>query len=323
MAVLFVVAALLFWDNNPVRDFLSRPAGDSDQAKTEDGLESSPSGGTQPGSAGEGGGFKDGRGALASTPPPRAPVVAAGALDDGILRLLVLGDEQALDTGEAGGDGWPQHAARLLEQRLRVARPGWRELRVEAEVRAEPGWTAEEAFEVARTEIWTRAASERPELLVVALGWHDGSPPPSDRPKAAIPPNRRRAWLEEISQVSVVPGHRESFYLRVPAEGQTPHPPLRHLELLDALGATGARESAAVYYLEQPVFQPGIGRRVHPSTGLRPQPWVATVFALEHEAKPEALFGAGEPLRLSPLGAEVLGTLVGKGLVQAVLAAKP
>jgi hypothetical protein len=103
------------------------------------------------------------------------------------------------------------------------------------------------------------------------------------------------------------------FFLR----GDDPQvPPLRHLELLDTLGVWAAEAQAALIYVEQPVRYTEGSRRILASTAMRPQPWINTVFGLESQPDPEALFASGAGTELSLKGAETLGTFVGIGLVQ-------
>jgi len=253
------------------------------------------------------GGFKDGRPAPATAPPARSPTVLPGAMVDGAIQLLVLGDEQAVQ--------WAPHAREVLQDRLAKLPSGpFVGARVELVVRAQSGWTAEDGLGHLQAGGW---ATDRPELIVVALGWGDGAPPET-RPEAASATTRVQAagtWLEELAGQTVVglPAEEARFFLRDALPAMTP---TRHLELLDSLGVEAAEQGAALVYLEQPVRHTAGERRILPSTAMRPQPWINTVFGLESQPQPEALFASDEGVELSEAGAALVGRFVGVGLVQ-------
>jgi hypothetical protein len=264
-----------------------------------------------------------------SSPQPHAPTVPVSAAADHVLRFLVLGDEQQAQPCRPGDAPWPERAAATLQDRLRAAAGPWAGARVELLDRAPPRVlpTADAAFRFAMDGGWEKLA---PEMVIVAVGWQDGAPRESAAAlaKAAVPlVDGRGTWLEELAALSVlrdIPGtsgpDARGFYLRSPPGGSPALAPLRHLELLDSLGAWAADHGAALIYLEQPVRHTLGERRVFASTAMRPQPWINLVWGLEQEADVSSLFcGDAEPLRLSALGAQRVGDFVGMGLVQAVI----
>lgn len=257
----------------------------------------------------EAGGFADGSGVGERTSPPSlAGSVAATAAEDGVLDLLVYGDEQAM--GAAGG--WPEHARRVLQQRLAVAPAPWTGAKVRLETVARPGLTA------AHVASDLTARSTVPELVLVAVGWEDGAAGTAPRVEVPTDPERRW-WLQDLATLHT---HRDidqerGFYVRgadVPALD-----PLRHLELLDGLALWGRDAGAAVVYLEQPIHEPRGDRTWFASTAMRPQPWISLVYGLEQHPTPQDLVGDAVP-RLSPRGDAIVGRFVGIGLVANVLA---
>lgn len=289
LALVFLAAAVAFWILGPP------PLPGGDEPST---VEPTPS------PAGEAGGYKDGRPEPPSAPPPRAPVVPPAAASDRALTLMVLGDEQAAQ--------WAPGAATTLQSRLAALPSGpWRGATVELVVAAEPGWTAADADAWLSAEGWAK----QPELVVVAFGWHDGaagSPPDL----AHVPPGAE--WLSELAEAPIVGLRLEDarFFLR----GAEPAvKPLRFLELLDWIGAQGAMRDAAVVYVEQPVRHELGPRRVFPSTSVRPQPWISTVFGIEAQPEPLLLFDAEQPQLLTDAGTELMARFVGIGLVQVVI----
>ncbi len=253
----------------------------------------------------EEGGFKDGRPAPPTSPPARAPKVPSAAAVDGALKVVVLGDAQAAQ--------WAPHAAGVLQDRVQKLPPGpFAGAAVEVVVR-EVG-TAEGALAYAQGEGW---AADAPELVVVAVGWEDGVPVGAPDGGATTRVQGAGTWLEELAAQSVV-GLRAGearFYLRDANPAQAP---LRHLELLDSLGVEAAERGAAVLYLEQPIRWTSGDRRILASTAMRPQPWINTVFGLESQPEPEAIFAGDAGPELSEAGAALLGRFVGLGLVQAL-----
>jgi hypothetical protein len=256
---------------------------------------------------GEAGGYADGSGEQRTAPPPRSPVVPTAAAADGVLRLLVLGDRQAV--------AWAEHARAILEQRLSAASGPWRGAAVELALRSGDRWTAADALFHLQSGGWE---SDAPELVLVAVGWEDGGPGralPAARPAV----DGTAEWLVELAQEVAAPtADGGDFYLH-PNEGLPALEPLRHLELLDTIGIEGAERGAAVVYFEQPVRFAIGERRLFASTGMRPQPWISTAWGLESQADPRVLFDAEDPIGLSETGGELVGRFVGLGLVQIVL----
>jgi len=292
LALVFLGAAIAFWILGPPplpgeRD--STPSPSPEPTETP---------------AGEAGGYKDGRGEVDSAPPARAPVVSPVAADDHVLRLVVLGDEQAAQ--------WAPDAAQTLQSRLAALPSGpWRGAAVDLTVAAHEGWTSAHAVQWLQAEGW----ATRPELVVVALGWHDGG---TDEAPTVDGDHAGAAWLTELAEQPVVglPQADGRFFLRGPIPAIEP---LRHLQLLDRIGLEGAANGAAVVYVEQPIRYEVGPRRVLPSTGMRPQPWISTVFGIEAQPEPQALFDAQQPQLLSPAGVELMSRFVGVGLVQTVI----
>lgn len=250
-----------------------------------------------------------------SSPAPRAAQVHREAPGDGVLRVLVLGDEQSR--------AWAPKTAEVLEDRIQASGGRWEKVRVELSVAAEPGWTAAEAFHYLEDGGWK---SERPELVLVSLGWHDGKS--ADRPDPERPVDGAATWLAELAELSVlrdIQGTESHFYLRNVVSGPDAGrlPPLRHLEYLDAIGLRGAEHGAAVLYVEQPGRHDLESRKVFATTAMRPQPWISTVFAIEQQADPTAFFKASSPIALSDVGASALGNFVALGAVPAVISPAP
>lgn len=254
----------------------------------------------------EAGGYKDGRPPPPTAPPSRAPTVPPGAMVDGVITLLVLGDEQAAQ--------WAPAAREVLESRTAKLPSGvFAGAEIKLIVRAEPGWTAEHALHYLQSGGWE---VDRPELVVVALGWNDGAPPATRVPVTATTRVQAEGtWLEELAGQSVVglPVEEARFFLQ---GADAEMSPTRHLELLDSLGVEAAEHGAALIYLEQPVRHTVGERRVLPSTAMRPQPWINTVFGLESQTDPAGLFAADAGIELSERGADLLGRFAGLGLVQ-------
>ncbi len=255
----------------------------------------------------EGGGHADGTGDQRTAPPPRAPVVSPSAAEDGVLNLLVLGDRQAT--------GWAEHARAILEQRLSAAVGPWRDAKVALTLRAGPLWTAADALHHLQSGGWE---ADAPELVVVAVGWEDGGPGRA-LPAATSSVDGAETWLEELALTPAI-RHSEDgrFYLNT-NPGLPALPPLQHLEFLDTVGLEGAARGVAVVYMEQPVRHELADRRLFASTGMRPQPWISTVWGLEQQADPLALFQEQDPLLLTEAGGGLVGRFVGLGLVQVVL----
>ncbi|MCP4871300.1 MAG: hypothetical protein GY898_21535 [Proteobacteria bacterium] len=284
-----VCAAIAFWIRGP--------------APLPESVEETPGEVTPPA---ESGGYKDGRPPVATAPPARAPTVPPGAMVDGSIRLMVLGDEQAAQ--------WAPAAREVLESRTAKLPSGvFAGATIDLVVRAEPGWTAENALHHLQDGGWE---ADKPELIVVALGWHDGAPPATRVPITAT--TRVQAagtWLEDLAAQSVVglPVEEARFFLQSPDAEMSS---TRHLELLDSLAVEAAEHGAALVYLEQPVRHTAGERRILPSTAMRPQPWINTVFGLESQPDPAALFAGEAGPELTDAGAALLGRFVGLGLVQ-------
>ncbi len=255
----------------------------------------------------EGGGFKDGRPEPPSTPPPRSPRVPLAAAEDGVLSLLVLGDRQAAS--------WAPAAASVLQDRLAQSTAPWQGARVELAVQAHEGWTAAHALQFLQAGGWEE---ESPELVLLAIGWEDGAG--GEAPEVRPGVDSSQSWLIELTRQSVFGGSAEegSFYLRE-SDGEPAVSPRVHLECLDALGLEGKARGAAVVYLEQPIRHTRGERRIFASTAMRPQPWISTVFGLESQPDPAALFAEQAGAVLSESGASLVGRFVGLGLVQVVV----
>lgn len=251
----------------------------------------------------------DGSGDDRSAPAPRAPVVPPSAADDGVLRLLVLGDRQAR--------AWAEAARAILEQRLAVAQGPWRGARVDLALRAGDAWTAADALFHLQSGGWD---ADRPEVVLVALGWEDGGAG-RPLPLARSGVDGASTWLAELAREEAIrraDGSEGRFYLN-DAGGLPALAPLAHLEFLDTIGIEGAARGAAVVYLEQPVRIGGGERPIFASTGMRPQPWIATTWGMSAQPDPGSLFAGDDPLMLSSEGIDLLGFFVGTGLVQVVL----
>ena len=255
----------------------------------------------------EAGGFKDGRPEPPSTPPPRSPRVPPAAAEDGALSLLILGDRQA--------SSWAPAAASLLQDRLAQSAPPWQGVRVELAVEAHQGWTAAHALQFLQSGGW---GEKSPELVVLAVGWEDGAS--GEAPEVRPGVDSSQSWLSELARQSVFGGAGApgTFYVRE-EQGEPAVSPRVHLECLDALGLAGSAHGAAVVYLEQPIRHTRGDRRIFASTAMRPQPWISTVFGLESQPDPAALFAEPAGEILSESGAALVGRFVGLGLVQVVV----
>ena len=256
---------------------------------------------------GEGGGHADGTGDQRTAPPPRAPVVPPAAAEDGVLNLLVLGDRQAT--------AWAEHARAILEQRLTAASGPWREAKVALTLRAGPLWTSADALHHLQSGGWE---ADAPELVVVAVGWEDGGPGRA-LPAATSAVQGAETWLEELALTPAIRHSEQARFYLHPNEGLPALPPLQHLEFLDTIGLEAASRGAAAIYVEQPVRHELADRRLFASTGMRPQPWISTVWGLEQQQDPLALFQPQDPLLLTAEGGALVGRFVGLGLVQVVL----
>lgn len=261
----------------------------------------------EPPAPGEAGGHADGTGDSRTAPPPRSPVVPTAAASDGALALLVLGDRQAA--------AWAEHARSILEQRLAAAAGPWRGAGVQLTLRTGPAWTSADALHHLQSGGWK---ADVPELVLVAVGWEDGGPGRA-LPEARSEVDGSNSWLGELAETSAIRSPEVGRFYLAPNPGLPALPPLRHLEFLDTIGLEGAERGAAVVYLEQPVRFPQGDRRLFASTGMRPQPWISTVWGLESQADPLALFEQDDPLLLTAEGGALVGRFVGLGLVQVVL----
>ncbi|MEE2830128.1 MAG: hypothetical protein VX498_13135 [Myxococcota bacterium] len=309
VGLVFLASALSFWILAPTEppSFEEKPSGAAVEG-TEEGAPAR--------EAGAGSGFArdpagNGDKGLATAPPARAPKVSPQAAEDGVLRVLVLGDEQSA--------AWRNEAARVLQSRLQGSGGRWSGVKVSSSGRGRAGWTAAHALAFLEEGGWE---VEQPELVLVALGWHDAVP--GALPRVAASVDGSTNWLAELASLSVLRdlrGSAEHFYLReaVEGEGSARLAPLRHLEYLDSIGLGGAEHGAAVVYVEQPARFSLEQRRIFATTAMRPQPWISTVFGLEQQQAPEELFDDSSPIALSPRGAELLGRFVGVGLVPVVL----
>jgi hypothetical protein len=240
----------------------------------------------------------------------RSAFVLPAAAADGVLRLLILGDEQARS--------WAPSALAHLQRRLAESSGPWAKVRVELSLKAETGWTAAEAWNFLEQGGWD---SERPELVLVAVGWHDGVRP---RGKEVPPRDAASERLGGLARLAVFRDRgadEHNFYLRrglgpLPVEHLSPR---HHLELMDGIALRAAERGTAVLYVEQPARHARRERRVFATTAARPQPWLATVFSLEQRDDVEALFARDSVFELSPAGAEQVGRYVGLGAAPAVL----
>ncbi len=250
---------------------------------------------------------------LRTTPPVRATWVAPDAHADRVLTVRVYGDEQC---GPGRADAWPQQAAAILQDRLAVAPAPWTGVRVQLEVVAKAGWTAAHALEHALT-----APGPVPELVLVALGWNDGSSPGEPVPSPSVEPDEARAWwLAELAAQDVLMDVQggAGFFLRSPRSPSRLEP-LAHLQLLDALGQWGQATGAAVVYLEQPARSVQAERTFFATTAMRPQPWISLVYGLEQQPEPGALLREGQDLLFSERGERLVARFVGVGLVHHVV----
>jgi hypothetical protein len=240
----------------------------------------------------------------------RSAHMAPTATEDGVLKLLILGDEQAM--------AWAPFAVAHLQRRLSQTDGPWAGVTVELALRAEPGWTAADAWNFMELGGWD---AEQPELVLVALGWHDGARPRGKEVPASDAASQR---LDVLAQQAVFDDRGQGehhFYLRRGLEGLegehlSPH---HHLGLLDALGLRAAERGATLLYVEQPARHVRKQRNFFPTTASRPRPWLATVFPLEGQGEPDSLFVADSVFELSPVGAEQVGRYVGLGVAPAVL----
>jgi len=262
-----------------------------------------------PGSGAPAGGYSDGSGDRRTAPAPRAQTLKQSSADDGVLRVLVLGDEQALGEGS-----WPAIAGQVLQDRLAPAPAPWPTVRVEVTTAGAPGWTAAHAW------AWLSAQEPGPELILVSLGWNDGragspalGPPPA-------PAADRQWYLDELAALGALRhvGVDSGFYLDGAAEPRLAVDD--HLRALDSLAVRAAELGAALVYVEQPVLRSEGPRTVFASTAMRPQPWILLAPALEAQPDAAALFGQAPTL--TPTGHEAVGRYVGEGLVATVLAAQ-
>jgi len=240
----------------------------------------------------------------------RSAYVAPSASEDGVLSLLILGDEQA--------GSWAKKAVPHLQERLASSSGPWSTVRVEASIRANSGWTAADAWNFLEQGGWVE---ENPELVLLAVGWHDAATP---RARENPPVDSATPRLDELIKQAVFQDRRvgqHDFYLRRALEGlEGEHlSPQHHLELLDGIALRGAERSAAVLYVEQPARHSRGERTIFPTTASRPQPWLATVDALERLGKTEALFEGASPTGLSAEGADKVARYVGLGAAPAVL----
>lgn len=240
----------------------------------------------------------------------RSAHVGSNSASDGVLRLLVLGDEQAL--------AWAPSAVAHLQGRLAQSEGIWASVTVELALQAHSGWTAAEAWDFLEAGGWDR---EQPELVLVSFGWHDGARP---RGREVPAVDEFSARLDELAQAEVFEDRGEGehqFYLRRGLEGlEGEHlSPRHHLGLLDAIALRGAERGAVVLYVEQPARHPRKDRRVFSTTAARPRPWLSTVFPLEGTEDVDLFFAGDSLISLSPAGAEQVGRYVGLGAAPAVL----
>jgi hypothetical protein len=256
-----------------------------------------------------GGGFSDGSGDARTVPPPRAGVLPASAADDGVLQVLVVGDEQALGEG-----AWPEAAVATLTDRLKAAPAPWNAVRIELSSAGAPGWTAGHAW------AWLLAQKPGPELILVSLGWNDGRAGAAAGGPPPVSAEERQWYLDESAALSAL-RHVDGgggFYLD---GADVPRlKPMAHLRALDSMGAKAAELGAALVYVEQPILRPTGPRTVFASAAMRPQPWILLTTGLEAHPDVASLFG--EPPLLTPAGHALVGRFVGEGLVATVLGAR-
>ena len=307
VAMLFVASAISFWIVFPKRHQPDVPPA-PDPTEVGEGEEAAPSPGPS-----EGGDRIE----PPSSPPPRAVAVRSDAASDGVLRLLVLGDEQC--------GRWAAAAAKVLDDRLRASGGNWAEGRVQLSTKCEEGWTAASAYGFLESGGW---AAERPELVLVSVGWHDSRAALVHPGADSLPVDGTTTWLAELAELSVlrdVAGSEHQFYLREVGtqDAGVGLKPLRHLEYLDAIGVRAVENDAAVRYVEQPAKHALEDRTTFATTAMRPQQWIPTVFGFEQQQVGDALFGAGSPIELSDRGNELVGQFVGLASVAAVLDGGP
>ncbi len=243
----------------------------------------------------------------------RSAHVVGDSASDGVLKLLVLGDEQART--------WAPSATAYLQGRLAESEGIWSSVRVDLALQTHPGWTVADAWDFLEEGGWE---SEQPELVLVAFGWHDGARP---RGREVPAQDEFSARLEALAQAAVFKDRGEGehhFYLRRGLEGlEGEHlSPRHHLALLDGIALRAAERGAAVLYVEQPARHTRKERRVFSTTAARPRPWLATVFPLEGADDVDALFTGESVISLSPAGGEQVGRYVGLGVAPAVLASE-
>jgi len=292
--MLFVAAAISFWILGAKR---APVAVDTD-------------GGSRPadGSQREGGELAEGP----SIPSDyvRSGNVGADSASDGVLKLLVLGDEQA--------KSWAPFAQAHLQGRLAESSGIWSAVTVDLSLQAHAGWTVAEAWDFLEAGGWE---SEQPELVLVAFGWHDGARP---RGREVPAEDEFSARLDRLAQAAVFEDRgagEHDFYLRRGLEGlEGEHlSPRHHLALLDGIALRAAERGATVVYVEQPALHTRKDRRVFSTTAARPRPWLPTVFLLEGADDVELFFAGASRIALSSDGAEQVGRYVGLGVAPAVL----
>jgi len=305
--MLFAAAAISFWILASKR---TPPSGENlpDRLEQEAPSRSSPSSDV-PGSN-TGAGKDDVADAEFAEGHVRSPYVDGSAAKDGVLRLLILGDEQA--------SSWGESAATQLQERLRESAGDWSEVEVELTLEANVGWSAAEAWEFLELGGWDE---HRPELVLLSFGWYDAARPRAGEVPATDAATRRLTGLAKRAVFSDRAVGEHDFYLRRALEGlKGEHlSPQHHLELLDAVALRGAENGAAVLYVEQPALHHRKERRVFATTAARPQPWLGTVFSMEQRADVDGLFSDNSPIALCAEGAAHLGRTVGLGAAPAVL----
>lgn len=242
----------------------------------------------------------------------RSSFVPRSAASDGVLRLLVLGDEQSRQ--------WAEGAAATLQGRLSSSTGPWSQVLIDLTVQAKTGWTAADAWLYLEDQGWE---VHKPELILASFGWHDSA---TERGKEVPLRDEHSARLEVLMQQAVFPDRRRGehhFYVRRAMEGlEGEHlSPQHHLELLDGLAARAAERGAVTLFVEQPVRHQRGEREIFPSAAARPQPWLPTVLAMEQEEAGDELFARESGPELSPRGADVMGRYVGLGAAPAVLQA--
>jgi hypothetical protein len=239
---------------------------------------------------------------------PPVPLVPRDALSDGRLDLLVIADEQALDPSVAESERWPAKAGSIIEdRRTRAGRP----LATSVRVHGGPGFTMRDAWDGLGL-----ALEPLPDLVVVALGWHDGGPGPAQH----APPEARFAasWLSEGAGAAVLPPDEGApaiprFYLR--NDGLPRLLPEEHVLLQDALQRRLGQRQRPVVFVEVPVRHEHGPRHVLAATGGKLRPWISTVQGMEMAGAGPLFAGEGGP-RLSLEGHAQLGMWVGMGLLQ-------